>query len=194
MRIADAADKEQLKKVRSLYEEAFPKSEKKPFGMILRGRKKGNYEILALENEEGAFQGLAITMRYGELVLLDYFAISPECRGTGVGSGALQALQRRYAGKKFLLEIESTLGLGEGGGGKKAVPDAEAALRLRRKEFYLRNGMQPMDFLVDLFGVEMEILTYGCVVTFEEYHSILEHILPMGLAARAKRVEQEFSK
>ena len=42
MRIRNADTKEQLKKVHDLYEEAFPKSEKKPFRMILEGREKGN--------------------------------------------------------------------------------------------------------------------------------------------------------
>lgn len=191
MRLTDAYTKEQLKRVRLLYEDAFPKSEKKPFGMILRGRKKGNYEILALEGENGEFQGLAITMHYGELVLLDYFAIEPVCRGCGVGSCALKALQQRYRGKKFLLEIESTVGQEEAAGNRKGnVQSDEEELRLRRKAFYLRNGMQPMDFLVNLFGVEMELMTYECNVTFEEYHAIFEHLLPRGMASRVKLVKQ----
>lgn len=175
MRLVDADTRERLRKVRLLYEKAFPRSEKKPFGMILRGRKKGNYEVLAVEGEDGGFQGLAVTMRWGELVLLDYFAVEPQCRGTGVGSRALSALQERYRGKKFLLEIESTVG----------VEDREDA-RNRRKAFYLRNGMESMDFLVNLFGVEMELMTCGCTVTFEEYHTIFEHLLPFGMAARIK--------
>lgn len=189
MRLVNATTKEQLKEVRALYESAFPRSEKKPFGMILRGRKKGNYEIFTLENEDGEFQGLAITMLYRELVLLDYFAIEPGCRGGGAGSLALKALQQAYRGKKFLLEIESTLGTEEGDESGKACPQSqEASLRLRRKAFYLRNGMRPMDFLVNLFGVEMELLTYECDVTFEEYHAILEHNLPLGMARRVKKV------
>ena len=190
MRIMNADTKEQLKKVHELYEEAFPKSEKKPFRMILEGREKGNYGIMAIESEEGRFLGLAITMHYQELVLLDYFAINSGCRGTGVGGEALRELQRRYAGKKFLLEIESTVERGDGNSkDSSGMQDKEAILRLRRKEFYLRNGMQTMDFLVNLFGVEMEIMTYECSVTFEEYHSILEHLLPTGLAAKVKLVD-----
>lgn len=33
--------------------------------------------------------------------------------------------------------------------------------RIRRKDFYLRNAMKPMNFIVDLIGVHMEILTSG---------------------------------
>lgn len=187
MRLTEAYTQEQLDKVRNLYEEAFPKSEKRPFRMILNGREAGNCEILAIESEEGAFLGLAITMLYGELVLLDYFAISPTYRGTGVGSEVLKKLQKRYEGSRFLLEIESTIGA-------EATPEAaadpgeaeEAAIRRRRKEFYLRGGMQPADFLVNYFGVEMELMTYRCSVTFEEYHSILEHNFPIAMAEKVK--------
>lgn len=187
MKLVEVYSKERLNKVKDLYEEAFPKSEKKPFGMILKGRKKGKYEILSIESEKGEFQGLAITMHYADFVLLDYFAISPECRGSGIGGEALRALQKSYTGKKFLLEIESTVGLENRTEVGKDIAEAdEAALRLRRKEFYLRNGMQSMNYLVNLFGVEMEIMTYGCSVSFEEYHSILEHILPFGMAAKVR--------
>lgn len=64
---------------------------------------------MAVESKEGEFLGLAITMHYQELVLLDYFGIDSGCRGTGVGGQALRELQRRYAGKEFLLEIESAM-------------------------------------------------------------------------------------
>lgn len=190
MRLTEAHTQEQLNKVHNLYEEAFPESEKRPFQMILKGREAGNYEILAIEGEEGAFLGLAITMLYGGLVLLDYFAINPACRGTGVGSKALEKLQKRYEGSRFLLEIESTVGVETTLEVATDPGEAEdAVIRRRRKEFYLRGGMQPMDFLIDYFGVEMELMTYRCSVTFEEYHSVLEHVLPFNMAAKVKLLE-----
>ena len=44
--------------------------------------------------------------------------------------------------------------------------------RIKRKKFYLKNSMQLMDYNVCLFGEEMNILTYQCNVSFEEYYSI----------------------
>lgn len=179
MRLLEADTKERLRKVRALYEEAFPRSEKKPFGMILRGRKRGNYEVLALEEDSGVFLGLAIIMRYGEMVLLDYFAIAPYARCAGMGSRALDELLKRYQGKKFVLEIESAVGITDAGD-----------QRLRRRNFYLRNGLETADFLVNLFGVEMEIMTYRCSVTFQEYHEIFRHVLPFGMARRVKQLRE----
>ena len=42
--------------------------------------------------------------------------------------------------------------------------------RKRRKQFYLSNGMTPMNVFVDLFGVDMELLGFDCSLTFNEYH------------------------
>lgn len=179
MQLRNATTERQLANIRPLYEEAFPKSEKKPFEFILQKREQASFEILEIVDEAQEFCGLAIMMLYEALVLLDYFAIAPQCRGRGLGSQALKDLQERYAGKKFMLEVESTVGL-------DALPESEKHLRLRRKAFYLRNGMRPMDFQVDLFGVEMEILAYGEKVTFEEYYSILKSTVPPNLIHHVK--------
>lgn len=194
MQLLNATSPEQLEKIHALYEKAFPASEKKPFEFILQKRETGSFEILEIADETGIFCGLAIMMLYQNLVLLDYFAVAPECRGTGVGSAAMKALQERYAGGKFMLEIESTVGLengdmnsGDGNGTPKmspqvqGLPVAERKARLRRKAFYLRNSMRPMNFCVDLFGVEMEILVHGKSVTFEEYYSVLKSTVPANL-------------
>lgn len=176
MQLQNAVSEIQLQKIHALYEEAFPASEKKPFEFILHKRETGNFEILEIVDDTGTFCGLAIMMLYKNLVLLDYFAISADCRGNGVGSAALKALQERYADRKFMLEIESTVG----------TVDSEKEFRLRRKAFYLRNGLRPMDFCVDLFGVEMEILVYGESVNYEEYYSVLKSTVPPELIHRVR--------
>lgn len=193
----------QLENIRELYEEAFPKSEKKPFEFILQKRDEGCFEILEITDDAECFCGLAIMMLYRNLALLDYFAVAPGRRGKGAGSAALKALQEKYAGSKFMLEIESTVGLNPLGlsqqnynNGEREVTqmsaqvselsEEEKSLRLRRKSFYLRNGMVPMDFQVDLFGVEMEILVYGESVTFEDYYSVLESTVPSNLIHHVK--------
>jgi hypothetical protein len=56
------------------------------------------------------------------------------------------------------------------------VPSDNTSERIRRKGFYLRNHMTLMPFRVNLFGVEMLILTNGKSVTFEEYHEIFSRV------------------
>ena len=163
MQLKPALDNSQLAHIEKLYLEAFPKIERKPFDMILKKREEGVVELLSIESDEGEFKGLAITALYEDMELLDYFAIDALQRGQGVGSAALRLLQNYYADRRFILEIERT--------------DVEAeniVERLKRKAFYLRNGMKRMPFLVNIFGTEMEVLTHECEVSFEEYHKLYE--------------------
>lgn len=168
-----AGHKRELKK---LYLSAFPAAERKPIWLIWKKYREKVSEVLAIENQSGEFLGLAITLLDGDLVVLDYFAVKDEVRNAGVGAKAIQTLQKRYQGKDFLLEIESTL-----------HPQSTETEK-RRKAFYLRNGMTPMNYVVDLFGVEMEILTAGTQVSFERYHAAYESIYSPSFGKKIQKV------
>lgn len=170
----------ELHSVRTLYEAAFPKSEKKPFSLILETQDQGYADILAVTDREGRFCGLAIMILSGDLVLLDYLAVDPGCRGTGVGSAVLEKLQERYGEDKLVVEIERTTG-----SGAKAENIQD---RIRRKAFYLRNGMVPAGFCVDLLGVEMEVLTFGRALDFSEYYEIYSRVFPGKIADKVRLV------
>ncbi len=122
-------------------------------------------ELLTVEDGNGTFLGLIITILHNDIVLLDYFAISSASRGKGIGSKVLSLLQNRYPGRRILLEIEDP-----------EEPCKNRAERLRRKEFYLRNGFLVQDYKVWLFGVKMLILTNRTIVSFDEYHEIFETV------------------
>ena len=61
-------------KIKKLYEESFPKEEKKPFDLILQKQKENLVEILSIESNN-VFLGLIICAKYKDSVLLDYFAL-----------------------------------------------------------------------------------------------------------------------
>lgn len=164
IKIRKATEKETLEQIKALYKKAFPRSERKPWSLMIKKQAQGTMEILSIEEEDGGFLGLSIFAFDKDLALLDYFAISEDRRGQGVGSKAIRLLQQRYEEKRFVLEIEST---------KHEAKDL--AMRKSRKEFYLRNGLHPMDFDVKLFGVEMEILANCEQLSFEEYLGIYLH-------------------
>ena len=50
--LRDAVAANRLEEVRRLYEASFPKSEKKPFGFIMKKRKKGLFDVLSIEDGE----------------------------------------------------------------------------------------------------------------------------------------------
>lgn len=153
-----------LNKIENLYLTAFPKNERKPFDLILEKCNNGLMEIISIESDNRDFLGFAIMILHDDMILLDYFAIAPESRGKNVGSTALKLLFERYNNKRFILEIENT-----------EIECDNFEERKRRKSFYIRNGMSVMPFKVNLIGVEMEVLTYDCEVTYEEYYSIYKN-------------------
>ena len=152
--------KHTLSYMHALYKEAFPKKERKPFSLLLKKQKQGIADLFLIEEENNSPLGLLITMQdpSSDIVLLDYLAITPNGRGKGTGSQALSLFRLKYEGKRLLLEIEK--------------PDPSAANskeRLRRKNFYLRNHFTKTGICVQVYGVEMELLTNGCPLTFEDY-------------------------
>ena len=163
MKIIKATDEHRLQLIEDLYMRAFPKAERKPFQLMVKKQAEGTMELLSIE-EENQFLGLAIFAHDKDIALLDYFAISDEMRGQGIGSRAIKALQKIYAGKRFVLEIETT---------KKPCNDLE--MRNKRKGFYLRNGLHTMEFDVMLFGVEMEMLSNADHLNFDEYLDVYKN-------------------
>ena len=142
-----------------LYQKAFPKSEKKPFWMILKMHRKGASDVWRF-TRNGKFAGLIITINGDKNVLLDYLAVDRNRRGTGIGTEILQLMRDHYAGKGVFLEIESV------------YEDCDNQdQRIRRKHFYEKSGMTSMDVFVWLFGVKMELMGFDCRLSYEEYHA-----------------------
>lgn len=150
-----------------LYREAFPPAERKPFSVIAKMYREGRADIWCVE-ADGRFAGLATTVNGGDLILLDYFAVSKECRGHGIGSAAMEEMQRIYGGKGFFVEIEST---------REDAPNR--AQREKRKRFYQAAGMEALNVYVDVFGVKMELLGSRCSLDFEQYRAFYhDHYSP----------------
>lgn len=151
----------------ALYSTAFPRSERKPFGIILRMAREGRADLWTIRHRD-RFAGLAATVNGSDIVLLDYFAVKRSLRGRGVGSAALMQLEKQYAGRGFFVEIESTL---------EEADNRDQ--RQKRKEFYVNCGMVPMNTEADVFGVRMELLGIRCHLRFEDYREFYrEHYSP----------------
>ena len=147
----------QWAEIYKLYQKAFPKSEKKPFSVILKKYREGKSDIWRF-TRSGRFAGLIISINGEKHVLLDYLAVEESQRGTGIGSEILALMRSQYAGKGVFLEIESV------------YEDCDnKAERIRRKHFYEKCGMESMGVFVWLFGVKMELMGFGCRLSYEQY-------------------------
>lgn len=151
-------------KIYTLYKKAFPISERKPFALIFNTFHKGNTDVWYIHDNH-TFIGLAITMNDQDLVLLDYFAIHENYRNQGYGTNALNKLNDLYHNQRLFIEIETTL-----------EPSENQNERLKRKEFYLRNGMKELNIQANVFGVNMELLGFKENITFEDYYNTYLHI------------------
>ncbi len=145
----------------ALYEATFPRMERKPVSSLEKTFSEGKNKILAITEGED-FVGLAVVMSDGRVNLLDYLAIEPTKRDRGYGGFALRYLLREYADRPFVVEIERP--------DEKAGDNAE---RLRRRAFYLFNGMESSGVCVWLFHVEYELLCANGSVSYAEYRRLL---------------------
>lgn len=143
-------------RIRLLYRRAFPRYERKPFAVIRRMQKEGRTDVWLAE-QDGHFAGLASTINGDDVILLDYLAVHEKRRDKGVGSAMLQALLTLYEGRGLFVEIEA------------ADRDDPTGEKARRKQFYLRNGLEDMHVIAILFGVRMELLGRGCELDFDGY-------------------------
>jgi len=140
-----------------LYRRSFPRSERKPLSAIRGMQKKGKTDVWMFFRG-GRFAGFATTINSERLILLDYLAVSPALRGHGVGSMALAQVRGAYPGRGIFVEVESIY-----------TGEADLADQIRRRQFYLKNGMEPLHVLARVFGVEMELLGWDCQMDFDSY-------------------------
>lgn len=129
----------------------FPESEIKPWEVVSDLYTRGLYEPLGyFDGDRLMAYSLQIVPKAGA-PLLDYLAVIPEYRGTGIGSVVLKQLQIRYRNRSgIMIECEHP----------DEAPDIDAALR--RLAFYDRAGAVLTDTQVRLFGVLFLIYQLPC--------------------------------
>lgn len=155
---------------RALYEDAFPKSERKDFNYLLQKRSDGLYDLWAVLDATDAFVGLVTTVLYKDYVLLDYLAVCPTKRGQGIGHRILNALRQQYPDRHLFLEIETP---------DEHAPNA--AQRTRRLSFYLDAGLVRTGVHAHIYGEDMELLSYpedAAAITFFLYRDMLSATFP----------------
>ena len=99
-----------------------------------------------------------MTMESPALVQLDYLAVSPKERNSGLGAAALRLLREKLNGRPMFAEIEDA-----------DQPGPDQQLRQRRRGFYLRCGLEPLGIRAEVYDVRMELLGWDCEMTFDDY-------------------------
>jgi ribosomal protein S18 acetylase RimI-like enzyme len=168
----------------ALYESAFPASERKDPDYMLGGVNAAAYEVLVIATPDSPMAGMVITVTHGDLTMLDYFAISPDLRGQGLGHAVLPLIRdhvRQRGGGRFFLEIETPPPI--------CIPRDSCEnpeQRVRRKAFYLSAGIVETGVRAFIYGNDMELLAFpedAGKITFEGYDALLRATFPAGMEA-----------
>ena len=130
----------------------FPAAERKPWKRIEEMLDSGVYFGYGMFEEEKLMAYAFFVEAAGTQVLLDYYAVSEQVRGTGAGSRCMRLLKEELQQKGcsvILIEVENP---------DCAETEAERRKQERRIRFYEKNGVLLTGLRSCLFGVEYKIM------------------------------------
>ena len=154
---------EMTAQIKALYYEAFPRQERAPWFLLRSKLKSGMAEFYGIYDEK-QFIGLLYQVYFRDIVFVFYLAIRPGLRGRGYGSAILDQVKLHSQGKRVILNIE-------------AVDSGENRQeRVKRKQFYLKNGFQDSGFQTREKHVVYDMLWYGGKVSCSEYLELMEQL------------------
>ena len=152
------------KDIQKLYVSAFPRVERPPVNMFFNEAKKSDNELLGfyLDNR---FIGFTNLLFYKDLCYMFFLAVSPEYRNEGFGSQIIQEAFKEYPDKTFVLcydEVDEKY--------------SDNNLRIRRRNFYLRNGFKDNNLKTLEYGVRYDTVYHGHhQIPFEDYLGLMIH-------------------
>lgn len=158
---SDYAD---MNRLEELALEAFPPEEYLAPVQILEMSLKTDLDFWGLYDND-SFIGFCVIVRYADMAYLFFLAITPENRSKGYGSTILATLSGQYKSFQFVVDFEMI---------DEQAPNV--AQRIRRKEFYLRNGFKETGHYLTYFGVSYEVLYKNKDFNFPIFKEMLFHI------------------
>lgn len=133
-----------IKHVKHLFEHAFPKEERPPFKILYDNH---NHTIYTVSNEK-EFVGFYDLIIFKDLLYIFFLAIKKKYRGQGYGSKIINHLLQRYKNKKIFLLAE-----------EDGDEYSDNQIRIKRLNFYSKNGLQKSNIIIDEFGVKYILLS-----------------------------------
>lgn len=153
------SDKKWLK---SLYVRSFPSEERVPFFIMMNKVKRSTADMLiACENGEAV--GFVYMVCNKKLAYIFYLAVDDLKRGKGYGTEIIDALRKKYKGKRLFLAREQL--------DKSAENYAQ---RVNRRSFYLKCGFEDLPCCIKEGAVVYDVMGIGGKVTPEEYHDLIK--------------------
>ena len=162
-------DSEDKRPAPAINEEAVPECEMNYLDALYASDTSEKLDMLGIYDND-TIVGFFTVRKYANIRYLAYFAVSREKRSSGIGSQAIQLLKERYNDTQIVTEFET--------------PDISCdnnAMRLRRRDFYLRNGFYETGWYSFYDDTEFTIACSEPVFNkeeFERFTTYLSSIVP----------------
>lgn len=133
--------------IREIYKKSFPKAEQCPMWVLrlMSHRREIHSEAFY---DCTALCGFCYYMVNERTIFILYLAVNPDARSKGYGSQILSWLKEKYQGRTIFLDVE-----------KKDAKAPNAVQRIRRMDFYRKNGILETNHFFDYDDVSYEILS-----------------------------------
>ncbi|MCL2188689.1 MAG: GNAT family N-acetyltransferase [Defluviitaleaceae bacterium] len=158
----------------ALYKTAFPTGEQAPLWLLYARAKKPNVAFDAYYDGE-IFAGFTYVLTHKDITFVLYLAIDAQYRSKGYGSQILTYIREGHPNNRIVLTIEL---LDENA---KNNPQ-----RIKRKQFYLKNGYVESGFRVTTIGVDYELLCLGGRCAAQEFLTINRKFIGLALSLFVK--------
>lgn len=130
-------------------DEAFPLSERMSFDEIFAFASDTNTDVLGIYDGKKPV-GFTVLLKNAECGYIYYLVIDSHTRSKGYGSAAIKKMMEVYPGLQLILDFEVI--------DEKAENNAQ---RVRRKNFYLRNGFHETGNYTILWDDRFEVVCTG---------------------------------
>lgn len=154
----------ELKYLSRVNDEAFPPTERMSFEEMFCYAAVADTEVLGIY-EQGRALGFVMILKNCACAFVILLALDGSVRSHGYGSAALHSIIKRYPDHQLVVDFEELDARAE-----------NSAQRLRRKNFYLRNGFHETGCFTVLGGERFEVLCTGGALKEEPLLDLI-HVL-----------------
>ncbi len=157
-------DSPDISKLEIINEEAFPISERNSIDDLYASGRDGNLDMIGIYADQ-ELVGFFAVRKFESIRYMAYFAICSQKRSQGIGSKALQLLKDFYSGCQIVNEFEAP-----------DERDENNTIRLRRRDFYLRNGFCETGWYSFYDETEFEIACSGAAFDMQEFERFIAYL------------------
>lgn len=146
MRAEKVLRSKRKKEIKEIYTSSFPKEERMPFALMIMMSCLWNTEFLAFYDGD-TLCGIVYMATIGKQTFIMFFAVDNKLRSKGYGSSILKEIELMYPTNKIIVSIEPC---------NEKVKNIDK--KIKRKNFYIRNGYLETGYYMKLAGQVQEIL------------------------------------